>query len=178
MSIITKTGDQGETALFDGKRVTKTNPQVEAIGAVDELNAVIGMILSEEEIPCETKESLQKIQNDLFVLGAVLAGDRDEGKISELKIALDRIETSAKLMEAKLPTLKNFILPGGHKLASFAHFARTVCRRAEIKILKIAGPPENNSFTIPYLNRLSDFLFLLARYFNFIAKTDEVIWKK
>ncbi len=154
MPIYTKKGDRGETGLFDGRRVAKNDALIEAIGSVDELNATLGLIKNKK---------LEKIQNELFSIGAVLAG-------TELKIDLEKrvmeIEQEIDRMWKEMPPLKNFILPFGQ-----THVARTVCRRAERAVVRAKA-----KFCWQYLNRLSDYLFCLARYENFKNKKAEVIW--
>lgn len=154
MSIITKRGDDGETDLFGGERVKKSDPRVLAISAVDELNSNIGVLRT----LCGEK-FLEKIQNDLFELGASLASFKASPDLQSLEDECEKIEAS-------VPPIKNFILPGGNAAAAEAHRCRAVCRRAEI-----LAPS-------PYMNRLSDYLFLLARKLNLEAGNEEVFWKK
>lgn len=164
---MTKTGDKGETGLLSGERVPKTHVRVEAIGVIDELNAILGLIQSET-----ANSQLKTIQEDLFELGALLADTKTRGSMNE---ALKRLESWAYPLEESLPELRNFILPSGQGSAALAHLARVTCRRAERAMLKIENLPTG---ALPYVNRLSDFLFLLARKFNIDSKTDELIWKK
>lgn len=164
---MTKTGDKGQTGLSSGERLEKSDPRIEALGAVDELNAQIGLLRAQG-----VENYLEQIQCDLFEIGAELSNLKTEADFGEL---LYRLEAEAKLLEAELEPLRNFILPGGSVLAAQAHVARTVCRRAERRVSALSPQPKN---ALPYLNRLSDFLFLLARYLCKVAKTDEVIWKK
>ena len=161
MSIVTKTGDKGETGLLKGCRVPKTDPSLEAIGDLDELSAQLGMTPNAET---------ERIQNDLFELGALLAGS--QGTMTEQR---KRIEKELAALEPTLQPLKNFILPGGHPVAAQLHFARAICRRAERHLAALAEKPEAAQ---PYLNRLSDYLFLLARSQNQKTHTKEVLWKK
>ena len=161
MSIVTKTGDNGETGLLKGCRIPKTDPTLEVIGDLDELSAQLGITPNAET---------ERIQNDLFELGALLAGS--QGTMAE---PLKRIEKELTELESVLPPLKNFILPGGHPVAAQLHFARAICRRAERHLAALGKNPTD---ALPYLNRLSDYLFLLARSQNQKTHTKEVLWKK
>ncbi|MFA6023991.1 MAG: cob(I)yrinic acid a,c-diamide adenosyltransferase [Candidatus Gracilibacteria bacterium] len=162
MSIVTKSGDQGETSLYSGERVKKTDPRVEAVGVLDELNSNL------------TGLELEDIQENIFLIGSLVADTRvDAGRVV-LEEELKRLEKSIYELENELPPLKNFILPGGHPLACQVHRARAICRRAERRVCEVSGLPKNIT---PYLNRLSDFLFVLARKINMDTKTDEIIWK-
>lgn len=169
MPIYTKKGDRGETGLFNGKRVAKTDAIIEAIGSVDELNAQIGVVKNPSRF-------LDKIQNDLFAIGSILAG-------AEMKIDLaKRVEEMEKEIDGmwgKMPPLKNFILPTGQ-----VHVARAVCRRAERSVVFLATRTQNPASPagrlepiLKYLNRLSDYLFCLARYENWKRGIKEVEWK-
>ena len=157
--IYTKTGDKGETGLFGGERVRKDDPRIEACGDVDELDAMIGLVRSTKVFP-EIDSRLEKVQNDLFVIGASLAG---KGIVvpdpAFLEEAIDE-------MEAELPPLKNFIIPGGGGSGARLHLARTFCRRAERRIVSLAGQAQVDHEIIVYMNRLSDFLFVAARWIN------------
>ena len=181
MKIYTKTGDKGETGLFDGTRVPKHDPRVEAYGDVDELNALLGTVrafLNDREIG----EVLASVQRDLFAVGAQLAdpkfGQRNrkekvelsEAQVKALEEAIDRCET-------ELPPLKHFILPGGSHAGALLHLGRTVCRRAERRIVAL----KDQGISIPaillvYINRLSDLLFILARVVNHRQEVEEAYW--
>lgn len=177
VKIYTKTGDSGKTALFGGKRVPKHDIRIEAYGTVDELNAHIGHLydlVSDEAI----RSVLLKIQNQLFNLGALLAADPErefkmpqitEGHCSMLEHAIDRMDTS-------LEPLKHFILPSGNKDASFCHIVRTTCRRAERRVVALASEEEVDPILIKFLNRLSDYFFVLARYLLKEAGAKEIPW--
>lgn len=167
MSIMTKTGDKGQTGLYNGERVPKNHLRIEAVGTLDELNAHLGLLRS-----MGGHESLEVIQSDLFELGGLLA---TPGTKAGFKEPLRFLDVWAQEVEASLPPLQNFILPGGHLLSAQAHVARTVCRRAERLMVQLTPLPQD---ALPYINRLSDFLFLLARKFNLDTKTDEVLWTK
>ncbi len=182
MKIYTKTGDNGETSLFGGKRVWKDDLRIAAYGSVDELNALIGIAITEIENP-ELILILMSLQNDLFVLGSDLA--TPFGKVNKNfvvpRIQKDNFEKLEKLIDeidVKLPQLKNFILPGGTKGSAYLHLARTVCRRAEREVVALSKKEEINNETEVYLNRLSDLLFVLARYQNFISNNKDINWKK
>lgn len=181
MKIYTKTGDAGDTGLFGGGRTAKSDPRVEAYGDVDELNAALGMARASEMMP-RIDEVLVPIQRDLFSLGAMLATpDRekmkqhlekariDEARISELERAIDD-------GDAELEPLTAFILPGGTHKAAALHLARTVCRRAERRVVALRSSAEVPDIVVVYLNRLSDLLFTLARVANRRAGAGEVTW--
>ncbi|MGO4911469.1 cob(I)yrinic acid a,c-diamide adenosyltransferase [Leeuwenhoekiella sp. W20_SRS_FM14] len=185
MKIYTKTGDNGTTALFGGTRVSKNDIRIESYGTLDELNSHLGLI-RDQEIDAHSKAILIKIQEKLFVIGAILATDPDKAllkngkerldikRISDLDIAL--LETEMDTMEEQLPPMTHFILPGGHQTVSFCHIARSVCRRAErlSTALYQQVPFEEN--TLKYLNRLSDYLFVLARFLSKQLQAKEIKW--
>jgi cob(I)alamin adenosyltransferase len=182
MKIYTKTGDRGDTGLFGGGRVAKCHPRVEAYGDVDELNAVLGFVRATEPMP-RIDSILAPIQQDLFAIGALLATpDRDKmrlhlekAKIDDARIA--ELERAIDAGDAELEPLKSFILPGGTPKAAALHVARTVCRRAERRVVELgSGDTEIPQLVIIYLNRLSDLLFTLARVANRVAGTSEVTW--
>jgi len=182
MKIYTKTGDKGKTSLFDGTRVYKNNPRVKAYGTVDELNSVIGIVLSESQnYHTKFKDSLIQIQNDLFEIGARLANPNqkeDEEFIKLLKKHTQRFEEYIDAMINDLPELTNFILPGGGRVGAFLQLARTVCRRAERNVVALSQQEKVNSEILVYLNRLSDLFHTMSRYANFKEKKKEVIWTK
>jgi cob(I)alamin adenosyltransferase len=177
--IYTKTGDTGETGLFGGARVPKYHPRVEAYGTVDELNSYIGLLRDLIETP-QYRAVLKDIQDRLFTLGAVLASDPEKPMmVSDLKESdIQILENQIDTMEGALPELKNFILPGGHPTVSYCNIARTVCRRAErlVVALSVEGKEADN-INIRYLNRLSDYLFVLGRKVGLDLGVEEVIWK-
>ncbi|MBU1992152.1 MAG: cob(I)yrinic acid a,c-diamide adenosyltransferase [Patescibacteria group bacterium] len=166
MKIYTKAGDDGETSLCSGEKVRKNDPRVRACGAVDELNCVLGecLALNKDE---EIGGMLVQIQRDLFVIGSHLA----EAKIDE-EFDTEVLEEAIDLMEEELPELKDFILPGGFPLAAKIHTARAVCRRAEREVCNLATTSEISQ----YLNRLSDLLFVLARYTNMKCGNADLKW--
>jgi cob(I)alamin adenosyltransferase len=172
--IVTRTGDDGTTGLGNGSRLPKTAPRIEAIGAVDELNSSIGMLLT-DVLPREIRGCLFDVQHDLFDLGGELAVP-GMTMIGEAHIA--RIEGAVEHFNARLSPLKEFVLPGGSRPASLAHFARTVCRRAERRVIGLADLEAVSPLIQRYLNRLSDLLFVLARVINGIQGVPDVLWQK
>lgn len=175
--IYTKTGDKGETGLFGGKRLPKHHIRIESYGSVDELNAHIGMLrdLASSE---HQKTVLKEIQDRLFTIGANLASDPDKQMatpdIQESDIEL--LEKEMDKMEERLPPLKNFILPGGHPTVSYCHIARTVCRRAERMVVALHYNEPIEAIIIRYLNRLSDYLFVLGRQLSMDLNAEEIPW--
>jgi cob(I)alamin adenosyltransferase len=180
LKIYTRTGDKGDTGLFGGGRVAKTHPRVEAYGDVDELNATIGLARAIESMS-RVDEVLVPIQRDLFALGALLATpDRDKMKKQLEKASIDErriteLEHAIDAGDAELEPLKSFIVPGGTPKAAALHVARTVCRRAERRVIALETE-EIPPIVIVYLNRLSDLLFTLARVANKRAGAGEVTW--
>ena len=172
--IYTRTGDQGKTGLGDGSRVDKFSSRIESLGNIDELNSIIGIILT-ENIPKDKKAILERVQHDLFDIGGELSiPDHliiDDKKINFLEKSLDG-------MNNELQPLKEFILPGGSKIASYCHLARTVCRRVERNLFKLAQTEKVNEASLKYVNRLSDMLFVLARFLNKINQLNDIFWKK
>ena len=174
--IYTKKGDGGFTSLVGGERVSKTYPRIEAYGAIDELNAFIACLL--EEIDNEQDRLfLQRIQNNLFTLGSYLASEEGTTTCSITKENVKEIESEMDEIDAMLPSLKYFILPGGCKSNALAHVCRTVCRRAERNIFKISGVDKMDKNSLQYINRLSDYFFLLSRKLNFLKNIREIIWE-
>ncbi len=174
--IVTRGGDGGETSLGDGTRLRKDEPRIEAIGAVDEVNAAIGVLRAELGAEEWADAMLARIQNDLFDLGADLCVpgvEADRLRIADTQCA--RLEAEVAEMNAKIPPLRSFVLPGGSRAAAFAHVARTVARRAERETVRLAGAEAVNGAAIRYLNRLSDHLFVLARALNDWGAAD-VTW--
>lgn len=178
MSIYTRFGDKGKTSLYGGKTVSKGSLRVDAYGSLDELNSAISVVLTEIKNPSIKKELLV-IQNDLFEIGASLAGNIENKKLEEyLNKRVKDFEKQIDILSEKLPELMNFILPGGSKGSSFLHLARTICRRAERRVTELSEKEEINGKTIVYINRLSDLLFTFARFINYKEKKKEIIWKK
>ena len=179
MKIYTKTGDTGETSLFGGGRVPKDASRIEAYGTVDELNSVIGIIMS-QTAQKELQQILSSIQNDLFVVGADLATPHSAQNTAVQRISneqYDPLERIIDRIELHLTPLKTFILPGGSTSAAQLHFARTVCRRAERCVVKLSHAENIGNEIIIYLNRLSDLLFVLARYANHLDQHHEIPWQ-
>ena len=179
MKIYTKTGDEGETSLFDNTRVSKADPRVGAYGEVDELNACLGAARA-AGLDSEMAAALERIQKDLFALGARLADP--SARIAErvVKAAVtpgdvERLEQIIDTLEEELPPLRRFILPGGAPSGALLHLARTVCRRAERRVIAL-GPGAVEPILIVYLNRLSDLLFVMARAVNHRARMPEIEW--
>jgi len=174
MKIYTKTGDRGQTGLIGGKRVSKASLRIEAYGSVDELNSALGVVLSQlEKTPLHDK--IRRIQNDLHLLCADLADPNLAG--STPRASPDHVaalEKECDGLEAQLPALTQFVLPGGAPAAALLHWARTVARRAERRAVELAVQEEVNPFVIQYLNRLSDLLFLMARWANVHAGVPEL----
>ena len=181
MKIYTKTGDKGDTGLFGGGRVGKDHPRVEAYGDVDELNATLGLVRALEPMP-RIDEVIVPIQRDLFAIGALLATpDRDKMRTSLEKARIDdsrirELEIAIDQCEAELEPLRSFIVPGGTAKAASLHVARTVCRRAERRVVALQHTEELPSIVVVFLNRVSDLLFMLARVANRRAGAGEVSW--
>jgi cob(I)alamin adenosyltransferase len=181
MKIYTKQGDKGETGLFGGERVSKSSLRIEAYGTIDELNSFIGLTII-ETLNKEVKELLENLQPQLFILGSDLASPDNE---KTRKYNIPRVteafsietEKAIDYFESRLEELKNFILPGGTKSASLLHVCRTVCRRAERRVVELNSAEEINNNIIIFLNRLSDLLFVLSRVENAEANFPDIIWK-
>jgi cob(I)alamin adenosyltransferase len=176
--IYTRAGDSGETSLGDGSRVPKLDCRIGAFGTVDEVNAALGLTLAEHTLPERLRAPLQQIQNDLFDVGADLSvpfGVTDRLRVDQL--AVERLEKLCDELNAELPMLKSFVLPGGTEAAARLHVARTTCRRAEREALAASEEHEINPLVLAYLNRLSDFLFIAARSANADAGRDEPLWR-
>ncbi|MEL1246292.1 cob(I)yrinic acid a,c-diamide adenosyltransferase [Flavobacterium sp. DGU11] len=185
MKVYTKTGDKGTTALFGGTRVPKHHIRIESYGTVDELNSHIGLI-RDQDINPNYKKILERVQDRLFTVGAILATPPDKEvlkngkerlnipKISEADIEL--LENEIDAMETELPPMTHFVLPGGHTTVSYCHIARCVCRRAERLSVHLHELEPTDTMVLTYLNRLSDYLFVLARKLSHDLKADEVKW--
>lgn len=181
MKIYTKTGDKGMTSLFGGERVWKDHLRIDAYGSIDETNTFIGLALTEID-DAELVSTLKLIQSKLFVVGSDLASPlkstKENTKIPRVdNTYIEEVEKQIDNFNDKLPPLKHFILPGGTKGAAFLHTSRTVCRRAERKVIALAKADEIGDAISVYLNRLSDLLFVLARYANFVNKTPDTEWE-
>jgi cob(I)alamin adenosyltransferase len=175
--IYTRGGDAGQTSLGDGSRVSKLDPRVTAYGVVDELNSHVGLVLALPELDAEVHETLARVQNELFDLGADLSvpftpGD---GRLRVTQAQVDRLEADCDRFNERLPELKSFVLPGGTELAARLHVARAVCRRAELVSRAAAEETAIDPLAAVYLNRLSDLLFILARAAN--TRGSEPLWR-
>lgn len=175
--IYTKTGDLGETSLFGGKRLPKDHQRIEAYGTVDELNAFIGLLRDGIEA-AELRQLLKEIQDRLFVIGSNLASDpgKEMPTPDILPEDIQILEQQMDEMDKVLPPLKNFILPGGHPTVSHAHLCRTVCRRAERQVVALSHQTEVLPILIQYLNRLSDYFFVLGRKLGQDLNIEELAW--
>jgi cob(I)alamin adenosyltransferase len=177
--IYTKTGDQGHTSLIGGVRVPKSHLRIESYGTVDELNSYLGLIKDQLTLP-KAKETLYEIQDRLFTVGAVLASDPEKSKMKVPDLHesdIELLEKEMDEMDAELPMLKNFVLPGGNVVASHCHVARCICRRAERIVVHLAGESEVPEIIMRYLNRLSDYLFMLSRYIVKETAGEEILWR-
>ena len=186
MKIYTKTGDKGKTSLFGGLRVSKHHLRIEAYGTVDELNSYVGLI-RDQKIDELTHENLLKIQNELFTLGAMLATppEKEVLKNGKQRLNIHTINESSSIylenqmdeMNEQLPKMTHFVLPGGHTTVSFCHIARCVCRRAERITTQLSEESTVDEHILMYLNRLSDYLFVLARKLTIDNEAKEIPWK-
>lgn len=179
MKIYTKTGDRGETGLFDGTRVSKADPRIDACGEVDEVNAWLGLARA-DGVPSDIGEMLDRLQRDLFAVGSALADPRHTiaGHVKKALVKdadVKRLEGWIDALDAALPPLRRFILPGGTRVGGSLHLARTVCRRAERRIISL-GPDAVDRTVLVFLNRLSDLLFVMARSANARAGVPETEW--
>lgn len=178
MKIYTKTGDDGTTGLQGGARVSKSNLRIRAYGSVDEINASLGLILS-NKIDNDLRDILIKIQNDLFVAGADLSNpDLSNKKNRITPDMVENLEKKIDILENDLPPISNFILPGGHVIASETHMARTIARRAETLAIALDEKEKINDECKKYLNRLSDLLFVIARTVNKRNGIEDIIWRQ
>lgn len=180
MKIYTKTGDTGQTGLIGGRRVSKADLRLDAYGTVDELNSWIGLV-RDQPVNSERRELLKEVQDRLFTIGAELATDPEKAPRQVMPAIVPAdvtlLETSMDSMDEVLPELRAFVLPGGHQSVSFCHVARTVCRRAERLVIALNGTSLIDPLIIQYLNRLSDYLFVLSRLMTQDLNVDEIEWK-
>ena len=175
--IYTRGGDAGETSLGDGTRVSKLDARIRAYGTVDELNSCVGLVTA-GECPDELRPLLARVQNELFDLGADLSVPVErQGRLRVTQEQVDALEADCDRFNAELPELRSFVLPGGTETAARLQLARTVCRRAEREALAASREHELNRLALVYLNRLSDLLFVLARFANASANEEEPLWK-
>jgi cob(I)alamin adenosyltransferase len=178
MKIYTKTGDTGTTSLLGGTRVLKSELKIESYGTLDELNAWIG-VLRDSNSDERTRDTLKEIQDRLFTMGAELASEPEQNKqkLPDLfEKDIERLEHEMDQMNEVLPAMTHFVLPGGHLAVSYAHVARTVCRRAERNIVRLTEHEKVNPLIIRYVNRLSDYLFVLSRWMSKELSAEEVKW--
>jgi len=180
-NVYTRTGDQGMTSLVGGERVSKTSPRLEAYGTVDELNSQLGLLITYVKDD-EEAAFLTQIQSNLFSLSAYLATDQSTTQLREQSVVTDEmiaaLEKRIDLVDSQLPVHRHFVLPGGARGAAVCHVCRTVCRRAERRIIALAAEAPVDERVTAYINRLSDFLFVFARHLNLAARHEEVFWKK
>jgi cob(I)alamin adenosyltransferase len=177
--VYTKTGDKGQTSLIGGTRVPKHHIRIESYGTVDELNSHIGLI-RDQQIDAHAIETLIEIQDRLFTIGSSLASDpgKSKMKIPDLKEEdITLLEQEMDKMDESLPEMKSFVLPGGHTTVSYCHIARCVCRRAERLVIHLSESEEVSALVIKYLNRLSDYLFVLSRKLTLDLHAKEIPWK-
>ena len=179
MKIYTKTGDEGTTSLFGGKRVFKSDLRIDTYGTVDELNSYVGL-LRDQEVNQKRKEVLVEIQDRLFTVGSILATEPGNLKVKIPMLQesdITFLEKQIDEMDSLLPAMKSFVLPGGHESVSFGHVARTVCRRAERLVIALNQQEKVDELVIKYLNRLSDYLFVLCRMMTKELNAEETPWK-
>jgi cob(I)alamin adenosyltransferase len=181
-ALYTRTGDRGTTSLVGGERVKKTSTRLEAYGTVDEFSSLLGVILSSPDCPDDQRNLLIKIQNKLFNIGGYLAtNSTDDAPATLYGLTLDditEIEQHIDHLDDATPKIRAFVLPGGAPLSAHTHVARSVCRRAERCILRLAEEAPVDTRVTEYFNRLSDYLFILARYINHHSGINEIIWNK
>jgi cob(I)alamin adenosyltransferase len=179
VKIYTKTGDEGTTALFGGKRVSKADLRIDTYGTIDELNSYIGLV-RDQPVNQNRKAILIEVQDRLFTIGSILATEPGNTKVKIPALApsdITRLEHEIDAMDAQLPPMKFFVLPGGHASVSFGHVARTVCRRAERLTIALDQHEKVDTLVIQYLNRLSDYLFVLCRSMAHELQIEETPWK-
>ncbi len=179
MKIYTKTGDEGTTALFGGKRVSKADLRIDTYGTIDELNSYIGLV-RDQPVNQNRKEILIEVQDRLFTIGSILATEPGNTKVKIPALApsdITQLEQEIDAMDTQLPPMKFFVLPGGHPSVSFGHVARTVCRRAERLTIALNQHEKVDPLVIQYLNRLSDYLFVLCRSMAHELQIEETAWK-
>jgi cob(I)alamin adenosyltransferase len=177
VNIYTRTGDAGLTSLGNGARVSKAARRVDAYGTVDELNSVLGVLLA-EELPTEVREDLVEVQSLLLDCGSFLAAPGGRWKLPDRVTDPSWLERFIDAMDAELPRLSNFVLPAGSRAAALAHQARTVCRRAERAVVLATEADADVAQVVPFLNRLSDTLFTVARLLNLRAGVGDVCWRR
>lgn len=176
MKVYTRTGDDGTTSLFSGKRVPKHDIRIKAYGTIDELNSWIGAI--RDNVTSVHNEELIEVQKNLMTVGSQLANDSDQFLIQKINLSdVVNLEERIDLITVGLPPLRNFVIPGGHPVISYTHLARSVCRRAERYITELKDLTEVDSEVVFYINRLSDYLFTLSRKFSLDLNVEEIKWE-
>lgn len=183
MKIYTKTGDKGQTSLYGGKRISKSALQIDSYGTLDELNVYVGLLRVQEGVGNQS-DTLEKIQNLLFVIGSHLASDLEKTKLKKpdvLAADITLLEVNIDAMQEVLEPLKHFVLPGGNQASSFAHLARVICRKAERLMVSLQENPETEGLVqdimLQYINRLSDYFFVLSRFIIKNTGAEEILWK-
>ena len=178
--LYTRRGDDGTTSLVGGTRVMKDSPRLQAYGTIDELNSWLGLLAASDAIAPDTRATLRSIQHRLFDIGAALATEPESAWQPQLpgQLAIEHLEQAIDQIDATLPPLRQFVLPGGHPDAARANVARTVARRAERAIITLSQTTAVDPVILQYINRLSDFLFALSRQININANIDEIFWQK
>ncbi len=181
-ALYTRTGDKGTTSLVYGQRVKKNSARIESYGTIDELSSALGMTAASPDCNDELRGQIRTVQNELFNIGSYLATDPGEGQPACASLAdgtrLQQLEEWIDSLDEQTPKTHAFVLPGGSPGAAACHLARTICRRAERRILTLAETEYVDPNVTRYVNRLSDYLFIAARYINFVTGVDEVIWKQ
>jgi cob(I)alamin adenosyltransferase len=179
MKIYTKTGDKGTTALFGGKRVSKADLRIETYGTIDELNSYVGLV-RDQDVNQQRAGTLIEIQDRLFTIGSILATEPGNTKV-KIPHLIDSdvvfLEKEIDAMDSQLPPMRFFVLPGGHRSVSVCHITRTVCRRAERLVIALNATEPVDDLVVKYLNRLSDYLFMLSRMMTHELKVEETPWK-
>ena len=181
-NLYTGTGDSGTTSLVGGERISKCCARLEAYGTLDEFSSFLGVVLSSDSCPSELKLQLLEVQNRLFDVGCYLASAVEKGSKPNCKgvdvSCIETLECWIDDLDAQTPKIRAFVLPGGCELAAHCHVARTVCRRAERRVLALAADEYVDPLVVRWLNRLSDYLFIAARYLNYVAGVEEIVWQQ
>ena len=181
-NLYTGTGDSGTTSLVGGQRISKCSSRLEAYGTLDEFSSFLGVVLSSDKCPKDLKLQMLQVQNSLFDVGCYLATAIEEGTSPSChgidSSAIEKVEGWIDYLDAETPKIRAFVLPGGTELSAHCHVARTVCRRAERRILTLAEEEYVDPPVLRWINRLSDYLFIAARYLNHVAEVDELVWRQ
>lgn len=180
MKIYTRTGDKGTTSLVDGSRAEKDNVRIEAYGEIDELSSALGLLASSKECPEEIKDEIRHVQHVMFEIGGYLATPVKDGEkpgLGFLGEETGKLEGWIDSIDERVPKIRQFILPGGSEESARCHLARTICRRAERRIITLMKESYVDPLVAAYINRLSDYLFIAARYLNFITGVSEITWQ-